>query len=380
MLKAFLRDLPRGRCTSLRQVFASGEALAYETYARFAQLLDCKLHNLYGPTEAAIDVSFWECSARADRRIPIGRPIDNMQLYVLDEQLEPVPIGVAGELHIAGVGLARGYLNRPQLTAEKFIDNPFSAPGSRLYKTGDLVKWLAEGTLEYLGRLDHQVKLRGLRIELGEIESWLQRHPRVRQCAVALREDAEDDQQLVAYYVALGNQSVAAGELREFLRQGLPQYMVPTAWVALDELPLTSSGKLDRKALPAPQRRALGESRYEPPQGEIEQALAQMWQQLLQVPKVGRQDDFFELGGNSLLAMHFISTVRSELRFELPLPELFMYPRLRQVAERLIEQLLQESDALELMSFVDEIEFDRQFTASHQDRVELEAAAEGLSQ
>ena len=308
MLNAFLGDATRGRCASLRQVFASGEALPYDTCVRFAQQLDCKLHNLYGPTEASIDVSFWEYRARSDRRIPIGRPIDNMQLYVLDPRREPVPIGVAGELHIAGVGLARGYLNRPELTAEKFVDNPFGGPGARMYKTGDLARWLPDGNIEYLGRLDHQVKLRGFRIELGEIETQLQRHEQVRECAVALRDDSGGPQ-LVAYCVAAEGQTIVSAELREFLKQSLPEYMVPTAWVTLDALPLTSSGKLDRRALPALEQMRHADSQFIAARNPVEARLEKLWREVLGAERIGMRDSFFDHGGHSLKAVTLISRI-----------------------------------------------------------------------
>ncbi|MFN5452028.1 condensation domain-containing protein, partial [Bradyrhizobium sp.] len=239
----------------------------------------------------------------------IGRPISNTQIYILDEHGEPVPIGVAGEIYIGGAGVARGYLNRPELTAERFVEDRFSGEaGARLYRTGDLGRWLGDGTIAYLGRNDFQVKIRGFRIELGEIEARLSEQAGVRDVAVIAREDGPGDQRLVAYYVS--DAAIGAEELRGHLAALLPDYMVPSAYVHLERLPLTPNGKLDRKALPAPEGTAFAVQAYEPPQGEIEEAVARIWAELLGVERIGRHDNFFALGGHSLLAVTLVERMR----------------------------------------------------------------------
>src|SRR5262249_1005492 len=254
MLSIFLEAGGLERCSSVRQVFCSGEALPFELQQRFFERMDADLHNLYGPTEAAVEVTYWRCRRNSDRPIvPIGHTVANTQLYVLDPNLQPTPIGVPGELHIGGVQLARGYLNRPDLTAEKFISDPFSdVPGARLYKTGDLARFLSDGAIEYLGRTDFQVKLRGLRIELGEIESVLGRCEGIVQAVVVVREDRPGDKRLVAYLTASPGWQPDDVILRRELKAQLPEYMVPSRFVLLESFPLTTSGKVDRKSLPIP--------------------------------------------------------------------------------------------------------------------------------
>ncbi|MGH8603227.1 MAG: non-ribosomal peptide synthetase, partial [Gammaproteobacteria bacterium] len=245
MLQIFLQAPQLDACRSLKRVICSGEALSYDLQERFFDRLSAQLHNLYGPTEAAVEVTFWECQRQGPHRIvPIGRPVANTQLYILDAHLQPVPVGVAGELHIGGVQVGRGYLNRPELTAEKFIKDPFSEdPNARLYKTGDLARYLPGGVIEYLGRLDHQVKIRGFRIELGEIEAELLKYPAVRDAAVLAREDAPGDKRLVGYLVLEGRLDPSVTELRSFLLRSLPEFMVPSAFVMLDAMPLSPNGK-----------------------------------------------------------------------------------------------------------------------------------------
>ncbi|MDI9701299.1 non-ribosomal peptide synthetase, partial [Burkholderia cenocepacia] len=234
-------------------------------------------------------------------KVPIGRPIANPRLYLLDAHQQPVPIGVPGELYIGGAGVARGYLNRPELTAERFLSDPFSdQPNARLYRTGDLVRWLPDGNIEYLGRNDFQVKIRGFRIELGEIETQLALHPGVRDVAVIAREDSPGDRRLVAYLCTRDHSPVDIEALRTHLRGQLPEYMVPAAFVWMEQLPLTPNGKLDRRALPAPDLSALQVREYEAPVGDTEQAIARIWAALLNVEQVGRHDNFFDLGGHSL--------------------------------------------------------------------------------
>ncbi|HEX8431462.1 MAG TPA: condensation domain-containing protein, partial [Longimicrobium sp.] len=263
------------------------------------------------------------------RSIPLGRPVSNTRIYILDTRGEPVPVGVAGELYIGGAGVARGYLNRPELTAERFVADPFSGePGARMYRTGDLGRWLADGTIEFLGRTDHQVKVRGFRIELGEIEARLADHPEVGETVVLAREDSPGDKRLVAYYTG----AAEADALHKQLSASLPEYMVPNAYVRLERLPLTPNGKVDRKALPAPDGAAYATRGYEAPAGEMEVALAAIWAEVLGVERVGRWDSFFELGGHSLLALQLISRVRQVLGVEAALGELFSRPVLADFA------------------------------------------------
>ncbi|WP_224362171.1 non-ribosomal peptide synthetase [Hyalangium versicolor] len=337
MLQAFLAEPGLElSCRSLKRIVCSGEALSPELAARcFERLPFASLHNLYGPTEAAVDVSAWECKP-AERSVPIGTPVDNTRLYVLDAQLHPLPVGVPGELHIGGIQVGRGYLRRPELTAERFIPDPFSdGPGSRLYRTGDLARFRSDGAIEYLGRIDLQIKLRGFRIELGEIESALAEHPAIRESAVTLREDTAGDKRLVGYVVPRSNEQVNAGELRAFLQRTLPEYMVPAAFVTLQELPLSPSGKLDRKALPAPSALRAGAHGSVAPRTPTEELLAGLWAELLHVERVGALDSFFELGGHSLLATQAISRIRATFGVELPLRELFEAPTVAELARRI---------------------------------------------
>jgi amino acid adenylation domain-containing protein len=310
MLRIFLDQSNAPNCTNLRHVMCSGEelseALKRECLKIFPQ---AALANLYGPTEAAVDVSYWNCQpGELFSRVPIGRPIWNTQLYILDPHGEPVPIGAVGELHIGGVAVGRGYWNRPALTEVRFVGDPFAqTPSARMYKTGDLACFRSDGAIEFLGRLDHQLKLRGFRIEPGEIEAKLTEYPQVREAIVLLREDVSGQKRLVAYL--LSENPLSAEDLRLHLQSSLPEYMIPTAFVALDEWPLTSSGKLDRRALPAPEYGSLARN-YEPPEGPIETALAEVWQELLGCERVGRHDNFFHLGGHSLLIVQAIEKLR----------------------------------------------------------------------
>ncbi|MDU8617804.1 amino acid adenylation domain-containing protein, partial [Pseudomonas syringae] len=302
---------------SLRQVIFGGEALETAMlkpwYARNVNA-ETQLVNMYGITETTVHVTYHPLQADDAQRIgssPIGRRIPDLQLYVLDTNGEPVPVGVVGELYVGGAGVARGYLNREALTAERFIDNPFStAPGARLYRTGDLGRWLADGSLEYLGRNDEQVKIRGFRIELGEIEAQLAACDAVQDALVLVREDEPGDKRLVAYVIGTAGLEPDATQLREQLRLSLAEYMLPSAFVSLESFPLTANGKLDRKALPAPDRSAVASRGYEAPENDTEMAIARIWQDLLQLEQVGRHDNFFELGGHSLLAVKLIERMR----------------------------------------------------------------------
>ncbi|WP_164003036.1 non-ribosomal peptide synthetase, partial [Pyxidicoccus caerfyrddinensis] len=310
MLQHFLEQPGLERCTSLQRVVCSGEALSHELAQRCLQRLpSAQLHNLYGPTEAAVEVTAFHCLPQDGRHsIPIGRPIANTSIRLLDSHLRPVPTGVPGELFIGGIQVGRGYLARPELTAERFIPDPFSdTPGARLYRTGDKARWLADGNIEYLGRLDFQVKVRGLRIELGEIEATLEKHPQVRQAVVVVR----DGSRLVAYVVPpRGEQSPSTADVRDFLRQKLPEYMVPSAFVALEALPLTSSGKVDRKALPASDSAPATTVEYVAPRNATEQLLCDIWAQVLGRKQVGIHDNFFELGGDSIISLQVVARAR----------------------------------------------------------------------
>ena len=313
MMGAFLEHLEANadeveRCATLRRVVTSGETLSREMVERFNSLLrplGTELHNLYGPTEATIDVSWYPCPAVTPEIIPIGKPVANTQLYILDAFGNPQPVGVPGELCIGGVQVARGYLNRPELNAEKFINNPFAE--GRLYKTGDLARWLEDGNIEYLGRIDQQVKIRGFRIELGEIESALREHASVKEAIVNPFGD-RGEQRLCAYIVG----DFDATELRRHLAATLPDYMVPSAFVKLDSLPLTPSGKADRKNLPDPHLGA--QAAYTAPRSDGEKILCSLFEEILGVERVGIHDNFFELGGHSLLATRLITRQARSLR------------------------------------------------------------------
>ena len=337
MLEVFLNEA--GDCgRSLRQVMCSGQALPLELQQRFfAKWNHVALHNLYGPTEASVDVTAWTCHKDSPLNcVPIGRPIANIQIHILDETFNPVPVGVTGHLYIAGIGLARGYINRPELTAQAFIPNPFSAaPGARMYRSGDLARYLPDGTIEYLGRSDHQVKIRGLRIELGEIESTLAALDAVRDVVVLARTDERNIARLVAYLVAHAGQVLPDTlSLRARLQQTLPDYMVPEYFVVLDALPLTANGKVDRKALPAPEM-TQSETAYVAPRTPAEQAIAEIWADVLSVDKVGVFDDFFTLGGQSLLAAQMVSRIKRALGIDLPLRVLFEAPTIAALTRKM---------------------------------------------
>ncbi len=343
------------------RMLCGGEALSRELSDQLIER-GAVLWNMYGPTETTV----WSTMAKLARGAgapSIGRPIANTQVYILDWQLQPVPIGVNGELYIGGDGLAHGYFNRPSLTAERFIPNPFAAdPGARLYRTGDLARYRADGTIEYLGRNDHQVKLRGFRIELEEIEALLEQHAAVQQAVVVIRGDTPDNQRLVAYLVAKREQAqdavdsvdAAAGqaqvrplhsELRSFLQQRLPEYMVPSIFVLLEAFPLTPNGKVDRRALPDPENlRPTLATEYVPPQSELEQTIAATWQAVLKIDRVGASDNFFDLGGHSLLAVQIISRLGEALQIDLPLRILFEHPTVADLALAIVQLQAQHTD------------------------------------
>ncbi len=334
MLRFFLQQPNLESCRCLKRVFCGGEALSYELNQQFFEHFNCELHNLYGPTETAVDVALWQCQPRSnDQIIPIGRPIANTQIYILDQYLQPVPVGIAGELHIGGVQLARGYLNQPELTAQKFISNLFGQ--GRLYKTGDLARYLSDGNTEYLGRIDHQIKLRGLRIELGEIESVLDTHPQIEQTVVVLRGDTAENQRLVAYVVSKDN-LLTPSELPRFLKEKLPLYMIPSVFVILSDLPLNPNGKIDYKKLPLPDEASIVESAYLAPRNQTESILANIWQQVLQVSKIGVYDNFFDLGGHSLHAMNLMALIYQDIEIEIPLSMIYEKPTLAELSEYII--------------------------------------------
>jgi len=349
ILNAFLDELHPDRCASLRLLVSSGEALPPALEERWlATMPRVALHNLYGPTEASIEVTAWACSpSRTSTTVPIGRPISNTQVHLVGAGLERVTLGGRGELCIGGVALARGYLRRPGLTAERFVPDPFSAAGARLYRAGDLARHLPDGSIEFLGRMDDQVKVRGHRIELGEVEAALHRHPAVRDAVVVARDDGPSGvTQLVAYLVPGVPAPPALEELRGFLRASLPEAMIPSAYVVVDALPLTSSGKVDRKALlPAASARETmkpGSERVAP-RDDVERALTRAWSKALQVDQVGIDDDYFALGGDSLTVLQVRALARAD-GVQFSVQDLFRHPTVRRLAEAM--RLLDERAAL----------------------------------
>jgi amino acid adenylation domain-containing protein/non-ribosomal peptide synthase protein (TIGR01720 family) len=333
MLQAFLLEPSAATCVGLRRVICSGEALPIEAQRRFYSIFaKTELHNLYGPTEAAVDVTFWEC-LRGDEgvSVPIGRPVANTQVYVLDSALRPVAPGVTGELYLAGVQLARGYLNRQGLTCERFVADPYGPAGSRMYRTGDLCRWNDEGVLLYAGRCDDQVKVRGFRIELGEIETAATRFAEVGQAAVIAREDRPGAKRLVAYIVPRAGAAVDVDALRDHLAATLPEYMVPSAILTIEELPLSPSGKLDRRALPAPHYDAESDGRAA--STPVEEALCGLFAQVLGLGTVGIDDSFFALGGDSIISIQLVSRARAA-GFVLTPRDIFEAKTVARLAER----------------------------------------------
>jgi amino acid adenylation domain-containing protein len=353
-----LDTIPDAEYPALKTIIIGGEACSAATAGRWSRggSRGRQLFNAYAPTEATVYATTIQFAESEDRIPPIGRPISNMRVYLLDQHLRPVPIGITGEIHVGGVGLARGYLNRAGLTAERFVPDPFSRmPGARLYKTGDLARFLGDGEIEFVGRVDQQVKVRGFRIELGEIETVLGQHPGVREAVVVASEDAPGGKRLIAYVVAnirgtSSEQGTASSnppntsELLSYLKQHLPEYMVPSSFVVLESLPLMANGKVDRNALPVPeQARPELAQVYVAPRTAVEEVLCGVFSEVLQVEPVGVRDSFFELGGHSLLATQVASRVRVTFQVELSLRRLFEAP----TVERLAEAILNDRDERE---------------------------------
>ncbi|MBW4630837.1 MAG: amino acid adenylation domain-containing protein [Iphinoe sp. HA4291-MV1] len=339
-----------------QQLILGGEATSWKLIEQIqACAPDCLIFNHYGPTEATVGVTTFAVEDKqanyTEKTVPLGRPLANTQIYLLDEQLQPVPIGVTGELYIGGASLARGYLNRSELTAERFIPNPFaqtgliaSVSGSRLYKTGDKARYLRDGNIEFVGRVDHQVKVRGFRIELREIETILCQHQQVQQAVVSVREEEFGNKYLVGYIVPKQKQILSVNELQKFLREKLPEYMVPSTFMMLKALPLTPNGKVNRSALPEPDgHRPELEVTYEPPRTEVEQTIANIWQQMLHVGKVGIHDNFFDLGGHSLLLVQIHAKLREVLNTNLSIVNLFEYPTINSLAKYLTQEQTETS-------------------------------------
>jgi amino acid adenylation domain-containing protein len=349
LLRAMLDAEPHlgARLPDLHLWVSSGEALCGDLARRFRTAVPrALLLNLYGSSEASGDSTFHEVGEiDASATIPIGRPIDNTEIYILDRNGQPVPVGVPGELYIAGAGLARGYLDRPDLTAEKFVSNPFSGkPGDRMYRTGDRARYRRDGAIEYLGRLDSQVKVRGFRIDLGEVESALAAHPGVAKAVAVTRQDETGDCRLVGYVVA--NAGTRAADILEFVRRRLAGYMVPSALVLLDALPLTPNGKVDRQALPAPG--VIRREAAEPPRNPTEAVLSAIWADVLGIADVSVHDNFFELGGHSLLAVQLVARVEQVFLTTLPLRSLFEAPTIAGLASLIVAPAWEE--AAELVS------------------------------
>jgi acyl carrier protein len=339
----------------LRKLMLGGETLPASLAEQLTGAMTGDLHNMYGPTETTI----WSATHRLNghgNTVPIGRPIVNTETYILDGRLEPVPIGVAGELYIGGAGVIPGYLNRSELTAERFIPNPFSAyPGTRLYRTGDLARYLPDGNIEFLGRVDQQVKIRGFRIELGEIEAVLEQHPSVREAVVTARDDSAGAGRLVAYFTSEAAE-LSVSSLRGFLEGKLPEHMLPSAFVRLSSFPLTPNGKVNRLVLPDPdvERPDLTEP-FVAPRTPVEKALAEIWSATLGVERIGAQDRFFDLGGNSLSAVQIAFKIRQAFKIDIPL-QFFQTPTLAGLAQKVEEQIIEQAEGAELDKLFEEIE------------------------
>lgn len=337
----------------LQKLLLGGEAVPLSLVEQLRPWVGGEIHNMYGPTETTVwSTTHWLVPEQPSTTgiAPVGRPIANTQVYILDAKLRPVPPGAGGELYIGGAGVVRGYWKRPELTAERFLTDPFQpGEGNRIYRTGDLARHRPDGVVEYLGRLDHQVKIRGFRIELGEIEKVLEGHPAVRQAVVHAREDKPSDQRLIAYVVFQPGRQASAGELRGHLQNSLPDYMAPSAFVALDSVPLTANGKIDRKSLPSPEGRELSAAvEYAAPEKELEKTITEAWRDALGVPRIGLHDNFFDLGAHSLLVAEVHIQLRQALGKEFPLLDMFQHPTVRALAEHLSDSSQPANDSASL--------------------------------
>lgn len=336
MLRVFLETPQAKNCTTLKKVLTGGEVVPMDILEKFYEVLpNSKLCNGYGPTETSNGVCYYICGHKLDiQSIPIGRPIANTQAYILDYFLNPVPVGVPGELYIGGIQLGRGYINRPDLTAERFVANPFSdKPGERIYQTGDLCRWLPDGNIEYLGRIDHQVKIRGQRVEFGEIETCLKGYPQIKEAVVSVNDDKSNNKKLIAYYVAKDKSTLLhTNDLLHFLKNKLPEYMLPSVFIQIQSIPLTPSGKLDRQALPIPDMLTnTGEIIL--PHDNLELTLSQLWANVLNINEISINDNFFDLGGHSLLAIILINKIKQVLNISLPLSSLFSSSTVEEMAD-----------------------------------------------
>ncbi|MDQ2869940.1 MAG: non-ribosomal peptide synthetase [Acidobacteriota bacterium] len=333
---------------SLRLVVIGGEKARPERFDQWRRMAGdrIRLINAYGPTEATVAATFWEAGADAGesstRTVPIGRPLENVQTYVLDGKLRAVPIGVVGDLHVGGAGVARGYRNRPDLTAEKFIRDPFGGAGRRLYRTGDRARVMPNGDLEYVGRVDGQIKIRGFRIEVGEVEVALRGIPAVREAVVRAREDVPGEARLVAYVMPEPESSPSVGELRRRLKELLPEHMVPSSFVLLAEMPKTASGKIDAAALPPPdEKRPNLDETYVPPRTPVERALVEIWTNVLRIDRIGIHDNFFDLGGDSLRSTQVAARAYDAFRIDLPVRDFFLSPTIASLAVALLARQIE---------------------------------------
>jgi amino acid adenylation domain-containing protein len=359
LLRAMLDDLDglKTPLPDLKLWVTSGEALPLDLAQKFLKIMpDRLLLNLYGSSEASADSTYFEVGeCESTSKILIGRPIDNTQIYLLDERLAPLPVGVPAELYIGGEGLGRGYVGQPGLTAERFIPDPFSEePGRYMYRTGDLARWTEDGNLEYAGRADHQVKIRGVRIELGEVETALSRHSEVKRAIVIAREDIPGEKRLVAYVVPAEGDALNVTQLRSLIKEQLPDHMVPSVFVFLNSLPLTTSGKINRLALPPPlDVRPELDVLYVPPQRAVEKELAAIWTELLRTEQIGVDDNFFDLGGHSLMATRLLSRVRLHFNVELALQDFFKSPTIMDMADVIEESVIANANEDNLGDMLD---------------------------
>lgn len=333
MLTVFLEASGLEKCGILRRFYSTGEAISLELQNKFFEKFNLPYYNLYGPTEAAVEVSVWQCQPNhKGTSVPIGKPMPGNQIYILDKEMRPTPIGTPGELYISGVQLARGYVNRPELTAERFVPNPFEEAGAKMYRSGDLARYRADGVIEFLGRVDFQVKMRGFRIELGEIEAILESHQAVSKAVVVMQEDATGLQYLTAYYSGESNKSEVA--FIHHLAARLPEYMIPTQFIYMEEFPVGSAGKVDRKQLPKSIFNTIkNKTEYIAPRNQLEEMVADMWQEVMQIEKIGVHDNFLHLGGHSLTAIRLVSRVTETLELPITVNAVFENPTIELFAK-----------------------------------------------